>query len=303
MRKAFTVVELLVVIAIIGVLMALLLPAVQWAREAARKTTCQTNLKQIAMGATAHASAFEYYPTAGGFDGMARSTTAQGIPQPAHLQNWGVFYQLLPYIEQRAQYDLANDAEVAGLLVKIYFCPTRRQPVAVSGSTANGLLRTDKRGGIDYAGSGGSGGNPFNPYPSPNSISGQDGVIIPRPGLQAMQVSERITGASIRDGLSNVLMFGERQFNRNPPGPQPDEDNGYINGWSWDTIRFSTTGAPATDRVNSPIAGETRFGGPHSGIVVMAFCDGSVRQLKYSSMSANAFRELTRRADGKSPQL
>jgi prepilin-type N-terminal cleavage/methylation domain-containing protein/prepilin-type processing-associated H-X9-DG protein len=327
-RAAFTVVELLVVIAIVGVLMALTLPAVQMARESARKVKCASNLKQIAMGALAHNTQWEYFPNAGGLDGAARSVNSSGVPYGALRQDWGVFYQILPYIEQKSTYDLTNNAQVAALTLPLYFCPTRRKPTAVSGSTQNGLTATDLRGGVDYAGSGGDGdwdvldanGNRdsmkshFNPFPAATSISWQTGAIIPRPGVQAGQIAERVTGASIRDGQSNVLMFGERRYYRNPPVAQTDEDNGYINGWSLDTIRFSIADVPRPDRKpisppdNAP--DDSRFGGPHSGVVMMAFCDGSVRPMSYAKFTGNAaepnatkvFRQLTDRRDGASPQ-
>src|SRR5688572_27173115 len=91
MRRAFTVVELLVVIAIIGVLVAITLPAVQMAREAARKTQCSSQLKQIAMAALAHNTAFEHFPNAGGLDGQPRSLTSSGGPRRSIEQDWGVF--------------------------------------------------------------------------------------------------------------------------------------------------------------------------------------------------------------------
>jgi len=313
-RLAFTVVELLVVIAIIGVLTALILPAVQMARESSRLATCRNNLKQIAVAAAAHAEAFEYFPNAGGRDGEPRSVTIpSGTPKRSLDQNWGWAYQILPYIEKQDVYINTNDAEVAGLKFKGYFCPTRRPPTAVSGSTANGLAATVQRGAIDYAGSGGPGGPPpFSPLTSTsttaynNSLSNQTGAIIPRPGIPGimpMQISERIAAQSIRDGLSNVLMFGERHFHKKTP-TDSDEDNGYFNGWSWDTVRFSHLNPPLNDcRPGLQSDENTRFGGPHNGVTVLAMCDGSVKAVQLSAMDLMAFRQLTHRRDGKSPQL
>lgn len=312
MRRAFTVVELLVVIAIIGVLTALTLPAVQMAREASRKATCAANLKQISIAAQAHNEAFEYFPNAGGRDGQPRSVTSSGTPRRSLEQDWGVFYQILPYVEQQAMYTNTNNAEVAALKLKFYFCPTRRPPTTVSGSTANGLTASALRGGIDYAGSGGPGGpdpmgmlRPFAQLPAAytNSLSYQTGAIIPRPGIQAGQVSERISSGAIRDGLSNVLMFGERHVHKKTP-IDADEDNGYFNGWSWDTIRFSHLDKPLNDcTVGNQGAENTRFGGPHSGVTMLAMCDGSVKAVQIASMDTLTFRQLTHRSDGKFPQL
>ncbi len=310
MRRAFTVVELLVVIAIIGVLTALILPAVQMARESARMGTCRNNLKQIAMAAQAHLEAFEYYPNAGGLDGRPRSKATSGVPKRSVEQDWGWAYQILPYIEKQNVYENQNDAEVAGLKFKGYFCPTRRQPVSVSGSTANGLAASVQRGAIDYAGSGGS--SVFT-FPANQSYGSQTGAIIPRPGVTAGMSSSgntKIDSAAIIDGTSNVVMFGERNYNRKPQGNQIDEDNGYFNGWSWDTIRWSNSGRPVHDRPVPDAAGvlvtnttfDRRFGGPHSGVCLLAMCDGSVRPFRYAStLDDTAFRQLTHRSDNVKP--
>jgi prepilin-type N-terminal cleavage/methylation domain-containing protein len=315
MRRAFTVVELLVVIAIIGVLTALILPAVQMAREASRLASCRNNLKQIAIGAQAHAEAFEYYPNAGGRDGQPRSKTTSGTPRRSIEQDWGWAYQILPYIEKQDLYVNPNDVEVAGLKFKGYFCPTRRPPKTVSGSTANGLAATVLRGGIDYAGNGG--GSIFT-FPANQSYSNQTGVIIPRPGVTAGMFSSgttKIDSAAIVDGTSNVVMFGERNFNRKPIGAQADEDNGYFNGWSWDTIRWGR-GRPVRDRPIPDASGvlfltstsDLRFGSAHSGVCLLAMCDGSVKAFSYGKQYATAahtddeiFKQLTQRSDNLKP--
>lgn len=307
-HRAFTVVELLVVIAIIGTLVALILPAVQYAREASRLATCRNNLKQIAIAAQAHAEAFEYFPNAGGRDGQPRSKTPIGTPKRSLEQDWGWAYQILPYMEQQAVYINTNDAEVAGLKFKGYFCPTRRPPTTVSGSTANGLAATVQRGAIDYAGSGGSSVATF---PATQSLSNQNGAIIPRQGIP-MVVTERIAPQSIIDGLSNVVMFGERNFKRKATPGEQDEDNGYFNGWSWDTIRWSRSGRPIPDRVETSPATlprfDRRFGSAHSGVCLFAMCDGSVKGFRYAQQYATplhsedeVFMQLTHRSDNAKP--
>ncbi len=99
-RVGFTLVELLVVIAIIGILVALLLPAVQAAREAARRSECTNNLKQIGLGVHNFESSYKTLPHPGQCDSTGSSTTTYMIHSPATL--------ILPYIEQQAVYDMFN---------------------------------------------------------------------------------------------------------------------------------------------------------------------------------------------------
>ncbi len=99
-QKGFTLVELLVVIAIIGILVALLLPAVQSAREAARRTACANNLKQLGLGILNHESTKKEFPPG------ARSTSTNHFNWEGHFTNWGI--EVLPFVEQQAIYDRYN---------------------------------------------------------------------------------------------------------------------------------------------------------------------------------------------------
>jgi prepilin-type N-terminal cleavage/methylation domain-containing protein len=137
-RAAFTLVELLVVIAIIGVLVALLLPAVQGAREAARRSQCVNNLKQIGLGFLNHESTHGYLPT-GGWSSwfVGDPDMGHGVNQPG-----GWMYQILPYIEQQGLYRLPADGkkfdrtpqqkaaavQLQRMPVPAFHCPSRRAP-------------------------------------------------------------------------------------------------------------------------------------------------------------------------------
>jgi len=138
-RQAFTLVELLVVIAIIGVLVALLLPAVQAAREAARRIQCSNHLKQMGLGAINHESSHGFYTGSG----WAAYMTGDPLRGAGQKQPGGWIYHLLPYVEQQALYDLPNDgdafnftlAQVEGAKkmemtpLSAFNCPSRRPAV------------------------------------------------------------------------------------------------------------------------------------------------------------------------------
>ncbi len=95
-RTGFSLIELLVVISVIGVLLALLLPAVQAARESARRTTCQNHLKQMGLAALNHELSRKYYPTGGwGFYWVGDPDRGSGANQPG---SWS--YVILPYLEE-----------------------------------------------------------------------------------------------------------------------------------------------------------------------------------------------------------
>jgi prepilin-type N-terminal cleavage/methylation domain-containing protein/prepilin-type processing-associated H-X9-DG protein len=294
-RSAFTVVELLVVIAIIGILMALLLPAVQSARESARRVTCANHLKQISLGSLAHEQAWERLPSAGVHWSDNRTKASNGAPHLAARQDWGAFYQVLPYVEQKSLYDDPDEYKVAATIIKIYFCPTRRRPVALKGIESG--LSSGLRGACDYAGNGGNGPGVF---PAQASFNGQSGVIIPRTDNRRSYPckNEAVSSTNVKDGASQTLMFAERNFNRKRmnDSTQYDENNGYVGSWDWDTIRWSYD-KPAMDRYDNSNA-DRRFGSAHFGVMNAAFCDGSVRPLTYD-LDLKLFRQLTVRDDKK----
>jgi prepilin-type N-terminal cleavage/methylation domain-containing protein/prepilin-type processing-associated H-X9-DG protein len=145
-RRGFTLIELLVMVSIVGILAAMLLPAIQSAREAARRTDCMNNVKQLALAALNHHDAQGFYPTGGwGWFWVGDADRGYGKEQPG-----GWIYNLLPYCEQRPLHDLPSDglpeertrvqrvgaAAVIESPLSIINCPSRRA-VAVFPLTAN----------------------------------------------------------------------------------------------------------------------------------------------------------------------
>ena len=134
--RGFTLVELLVVIAIIGILVALLLPAIQAAREAARRSQCQNHLKQMITGMLLHENTHGHYPV-GGYDPTHSGDPDLGFGAKAP---GGWTYNLLPYIEETTMHSMGAGLTGAAkqqqfmlrdqIPVAIYYCPTRRLPLA-----------------------------------------------------------------------------------------------------------------------------------------------------------------------------
>jgi prepilin-type N-terminal cleavage/methylation domain-containing protein len=259
-RGAFTLIELLVVIAIIAVLIGLLLPAVQKVREAAARTQCQNNLKQIGIAFHTYNDVIKVLPT-GGWHYDDPRTMNGTTPVVGQGQHWGFGYQILPYIEQQAVYDLATDATVSSTPIKIYFCPSRRPPTVVSGYALT-----------DYAGN--AGAYTTTAFPWGNGSNG--GVVINSGAVKT------ITLTDITDGTSNTPMVGEKQLDLSALNQFPcDDNNAYTDGWDWDIVRWGNQ-PPAPDFRGPNACGHFVFGSSHVAGTNIVFCDGAVRFVKYS---------------------
>ena len=149
----FTLVELLVVIAIIGTLVALLLPAVQNAREAARRMQCQHHLRQMGLAAISHQTAHGYYPSNGwGFRWMGDPDRGAGSTQPG-----GWTYQILPFLEEGSMHrfgsGLAEPEKRVQLalqkahVVPLFHCPSRRPAQGYPGDELSYKLGRARVGG------------------------------------------------------------------------------------------------------------------------------------------------------------
>ena len=275
----FTLVELLVVITIIGILIALLLPAVQAAREAARRLQCTNNVKQLALGCIGHEQAHGFFPS-GGIGGqltLADPDLGVGRAQPG-----GWVFSILPYIEQQTLHDMGAGGSV-GKKMKLFAqreqtpigsmnCPSRRLllvgPV-VHPTTTNGALLTAGAKG-DYGANAGDTNDPQN-----TSL-----LSIPMTGI-CFHTSQ-VEAAAITDGLSNTYLVGEKAV-------RPEDYITCISGGDDDTIYWGGNADTLRTAVPSPVFQDTegvdpgfRFGSAHAGGFNMGLCDGSVSSISYS---------------------
>jgi len=295
-RRGFTLIELLVVIAIIAILIGLLLPAVQKVREAAARTKCQNNLKQMALAIGNYQTVFGFYPS-GGTVPWANITRKgpNGYPVPPPDQEVGWAFQILPYIEQDSIYKQSNDNVIWKSVVPIYYCPTRRPPTIVKYNSDLDHALMDYAAAVpganaDVGTTMWQGGDFVEP---PNSI--YYGVIVRAKSKSGLVTPDRIT-----DGISNTLVFGEKRLatDRYLVGDWHD-DRGWTDGWDPDVLRVTVI-SPIRDAPTPAVSGY-EFGSAHVNFMNSAFADGSVHPIAYSIDRA-VFNALGDRRDGSSLQ-
>ncbi len=296
-RRGFTLIELLVVIAIIGVLIALLLPAVQAAREAARRAQCTNNLKQLGL------AAHNYVDTNGVFP-----TQIGGIPNwfgdSDYRTSWMV--QILPEMEQRNlfnAYNFAadraaysfNNTTVMATPVSSFTCPSYAGPMLQQGQadwngyagTIGEAMRLWWIGGTCYKGN--LGDNATGVYPgAPNVLGDLSGT---RPTARGIfwRATMAVTIAAVTDGTSGTMLAGEALPNACK-----------WNAWSESNSSVAVTSIPLNQKANKdPNQWSYCYGfkSQHPGGANFAMCDGSVRFIK-ETINPSVYWALSSRAGG-----
>jgi len=305
--SGFTLVELLVVITIIGILIALLLPAVQSAREAARRAQCQNNLKQLGLGMLQHVEVHGFFPSGGwGFAWVGDPDRGFGPGQPG-----GWIYDTLPFIEQEAlhQFGAGGDdaqrktaaATVAQTALPLVNCPSRRRAttfVCVHGDFSGGppgwigynadLVPRAARS--DYAANAGDRHleNPIGPSSlAVGDSQGPDQWPAWQKEMTGVSyVRSRVQPAHVRDSMSNTYLIGEK--NLDPlhylDGQTAADNRGMYQGHDYDVYRWAGTEDeihPHRDRAGDSTT-QFAFGSAHVTGFHACLCDGSVRAIRYS---------------------
>ena len=293
-RSGFTLVELLVVIAIIGILVALLLPAVQAAREAARRMSCQNNMKQLGLALHNFHDIYKHFP-AGAEEDVLPKPNATGSLTYIRGTSWIVY--ILPQIEQQALYDRYNftlaynttaNAAVGTNVVPAIYCPSGPNPKQYLDPNPNlttnssthyyGVMGPSSRANPSLNTFGGFTYNYVVGGPTANNAYATDGVLGQyRDNPGSVTTNHYTNFAEILDGTTNTLMVAERSMFL-PPG----QANDYR---SW--IRGNNGGSGATKNVTYPINStfyngsnnfnDISFGSNHPGGCQFALGDGSVR--------------------------
>ena len=309
-RYAFTLIELLMIIAIIGLLISLLLPAIQAAREMARRMHCTNNLKQFGLALNTCEAATRKYPSGGWGYRWYVEPQRDGKAQPG-----GWPFALLPYVEQTQLFDLVEnspDSEKQERLttlvttpVPLFYCTSRRaaslypwQNATPEGRPINLWKVPDPVAKSDYAINGGDNDPGYEPKNIPNSLAIGDHRDFPWPDFsQANGICyfrSDVSSSQVSDGLSNTYAFGEKWTRIFLTGYDHGDDTSHYSGFDKDNTRWTLLPpVPDDDHTQS----WDQFGSVHPGICNFVFCDGAVRSISFK-IDPKTHRYLGARNDG-----
>jgi prepilin-type N-terminal cleavage/methylation domain-containing protein len=326
----FTLVELLVVIAIIGVLIALLLPAVQAARAAARRAQCSNNMKQIGLALHLYHDVNKELPYA---------TTTRGVKDGDFRSHRSWAVAIFPYIEQQPLYSKfifgdagnfdtlsnpkTNLTALNGVVISYFYCPSNTRGKMREDTASSVQYKLQK---INYVGIGGTVKNPNNvtnnitPNVTIYGLRTFNGTIIPigpsetTEGISIPSISS-IGLEALSDGTSNTIGIAEQShLVKDSSGNQQDWGASGHRGGGWNgnhslnwianvthiywTINSICPGSAGDARCNQPYAVNTIITSPHTGGAQFAVMDGSVRFIADTVDFNSILLRLAARNDG-----
>ncbi len=319
-RSAFTLIELLVVIAIIGIIVALVLPAVQNAREAARRIRCANNLKQLGLASHMFHDVHGAFPPARLILDVPRvrndSATLAGMDEPTWL------VRLLPFVEQETLHSMwdeyqpygRNPVNARNQALSLFLCPSRRSidKASVQDQTIQIVSACGCPSGIqivpggavsDYVANHGDLSPGAVNLPSDFYWGGNGtGVIISsRPMGNDQRLGrgwiDKVKLADIIDGSSNTLLIGESHIPRGQDLTTPYNGPAYYGRYLTNFCRIGGPGVPLAHSPDDQRANVFSFGSAHPNIVQFAFADGSLRTVS-TAISTRSLGRLTNRKDG-----
>jgi prepilin-type processing-associated H-X9-DG protein len=295
------------VIAIVGLLATLLFPAVQGAREAARRTQCVNQLKQFGVAMSAHEAALGMFPSNGwGWFWVGEPGRGSGPRQPG-----GWLYGLLGQLDQkplseqgRADTGAARRttlAQVQQALIPGINCPSRRSSQLFVFKSPMQPVNCDplqECNRLDYAVNAGD-FDPDTPGGPATLAQGESPGykwVDTRRVTGVSYVRSRVRAADVFDGLSNTYFVGEKYVSvtHYADGGDPGDDQSAFAGADWDNTRWTDEGPVPDQRSNR---GSRRFGSAHPGVTNFLYGDGSVRSISFL-VDLEVHRAAGNRRDG-----